>query len=539
MDQFNAVSQAPSADMYSILMQRPDEAAASETYRVTIGTQSDGTMLSADLEQITHMLVCGYSGSGKTSFVQTAALYLARNHSPKHIQFIVFDSKMVDYAAFRDLPHLSKPIINDDAKADETISWLEKESDRRLTLIHDIGAKDIVSYNQQCSLPRQETLPRILLIMDDFASLQMYKKYNTPMTLISVLQNGRIAGIHVVLVTSVTSSKILPKNLLSLIPFRISFCVSERADSRLAIDKEGAETLRVPGELMIRYQSVLQKCKGAYLSENQMPSVMKKIQRDNLLQVSTLGDMAEQIFREISDHNKQESNQLYSEDQLIRMVMDRCVELGQISTTVIQRHLKIGYAKAARILDHMEDLGLIGPSEGAKPRRLLISPTQWASMRNHNNALSSNKPSFASNSSTDFSNADNARVGSQGATDIILRDFEEFTVDSVKLSVHDNRVFIRKQIMTPYGKGYANPNFDGKSIARLIYKKPHLLFRGHIQFIIKAAAKLTNPNPEIKSYKREDLTDLLTVQFRTSDAKTVNAFMKQISEDIGIALTVL
>ena len=107
MDQFNAVSQAPSVDMYSILMQRPDETAASETYRVPIGTQSDGTMLSVNLEQITHMLVCGYSGSGKTSFVQTAALYLARNHSPKHIQFIVFDSKMVDYAAFRDLPHLS------------------------------------------------------------------------------------------------------------------------------------------------------------------------------------------------------------------------------------------------------------------------------------------------------------------------------------------------------------------------------------------------------------------------------------------------
>lgn len=531
MDQFNAVSQAPSADMYSILMQRPDEVAASETYRVPIGTQSDGTMLSADLEQITHMLVCGYSGSGKTSFVQTAALYLARNHSPKHIQFIVFDSKMVDYAAFRDLPHLSKPIINDDAKADETISWLEKESDRRLTLIHGIGAKDIVSYNQQCSLHRQETLPRILLIMDDFASLQMYKKYNTPMTLISVLQNGRIAGIHVVLVTSVTSSKILPKNLLSLIPCRISFCVSERADSRLAIDKEGAETLRVPGELMIRYQSVLQKCKGAYLSETQMPSVMKKIQRDNLLQVSTLGDMAEQLFRDVAISQPKAPSPLSSNDHLIGLAMDYFVDSGLVSTTALQRRLKLGYAKAARIIDEMEELGLIGPSQGASPRKMLISSSQWKQIRKQEGSLASAisiiKPTDNTNSET------------KEKPKIVLREFEEISIEGAKLSIHDNLIIIKKRIMTKCGPGTTTPEFDGISIAELIYKKPRLFTKGFIQFRLKPKVKITNPNPELLEVKREELTDLLTIEFGAKDAKQMKAFMLQISEDTGVPLTEL
>lgn len=535
MDQFNAVSQAPSADMYSILMQRPDETAASETYRVPIGTQSDGTMLSADLEQITHMLVCGYTGTGKTSFVQTAALYLARNHSPKHIHFILFDSKMVDYAAFRDLPHLSKPIINDDAKADETISWLEKESDRRLALIHGIGAKDIVSYNQQCSLHRQEPLPRFLLIMDDFASLQMYKKYNTPMTLISVLQNGRIAGIHVVLVTSVTSSKILPKNLLSLIPCRISFCVSERADSRLAVDKEGAETLRVPGELMIRYQSALQKCEGAYLPETQMPSVIKRIQRDNLLQVSTLGNMTEQLFRDVAISQPNAPSSLSANDQLLRLAMDCFVDAGLVSTTAMQRRLRIGYAKAGRIIDELEELGLIGPSQGASPRKVLLSREQWEQVRNQEGSLASALSTLdsAGNNHIDDTTA-------QGKPDTVLRSYPQIAIETHNLSIANNEIIIYKKIRIDGMPAHTTVRIPGKSVDVLFYKKPGIFTKkGYIRFQIKQGTNITNQNPELLTIGSDTLSDLLTINFEKKDAKQIKAFMCQISEDTGVPLTEL
>lgn len=537
MEQPNAMSQYPSVDYYSALLQHSGDSAVSESFSVPIGTKTDGTMVFADLEQLTHLLICGYSGTGKTSFVQAIILWLAHAHSREQVQFVLFDSKGVDYASLQSLPHLYCPVVTTESKALSIISLLAEESEARCKLFQQTHCQDILSFHKQFG--QRKMIPQIYIVLDDFSSLMLYNKYNVPASLLTILQNGRTVGIHLILITSLTNTKTLSKSILTNIPYRISFGVSSRADSRLAIDKEGAEILRSPGELMFKGQDPLQKCQGAYLSEAHMRNVLKKIKRDRLLQINTLGDMAEQIFKEVLIHNKQESSQSSSEDQLIRMVMDRCVELGQVSTTAIQRQLKIGYAKAARILDQMENLGLIGPSEGAKPRRLLISPTQWASMRNHNYVLSPKPPSFASESSTGFSIADNAHAESQGSPDIILRDFEEFTVENVRLSVHDNRVFIRKQIMTPYGKGYANPNFDGKSIARLIYKKPHLLSRGHIQFVIKAASKLTNNNPEIKSYEREDLADLLTVQFRTSDAKTVNAFMKQISEDIGIALTVL
>jgi len=527
MDQFNAISQAPSVDMHSILMQRPDEAAASETYRVPIGTQADGTMLSADLEQITHMLVCGYSGSGKTSFVQTAALYLARNHSPKHIQFIVFDSKMVDYTLLQDLPHLIMPIITEDMKADSAMNWLQIESNRRLSLFQQNKVKNLSSYNQL----KKESLSRIIVILDDFASLHMNKKNSAPQSLVSIIQNGRIVGIHIILVTSVTSSKILSKELLSMIPCTISFRVSERADSRLVIGKEGAETLRVPGELMIRFQSVLQKCKGAYLSETQMPSVMKKIQWDNLLQVSTLGDMAEQLFRDVAISQPKAPSPLSSNDHLIGLAMDYFVDSGLVSTTALQRRLKLGYAKAARIIDEMEELGLIGPSQGASPRRMLISSSQWKQIRKQEGSLAS--------AISIIKPTDNTNPETKEKPKIVLREFEEISIEGAKLSIHDNLIIIKKRIMTKCGPGTTTPEFDGISIAELIYKKPRLFTKGFIQFRLKPKVRITNPNPELLEVKREELTDLLTIEFGAKDAKQMKAFMLQISEDTGVPLTEL
>ena len=367
--------------------------------------------------------------------------------------------------------------------------------------------------------------------MDDFASLQMYKKYNTPMTLISVLQNGRIAGIHVVLVTSVTSSKILPKNLLSLIPCRISFCVSERADSRLAIDKEGAETLRVPGELMVRFQSTLQKCEGTYLPETQMPSVMKRIKRDNLLQVSTLGDMAEQLFKDVAIPETKALPSLSDSELLIRKAIDYCVDAGRVTTTSLQRCFKFGYAQAAKIIDELEELGVIGPSQGANPRKVLLTIEQWEQARKLEGSLSSAIASLQSTGNTD--------PDAQSSPEINLRDFPKIALKRHNLSISDNRIIISKNTMIKDQPRNIIVRMKGNGIVGVIYKKPKLFSNGFIQFQVKSGAEFTNESPELLTITKEDIPKLLTIEFGAKDAKQMKAFMLQISEDTGVPLTEL
>ena len=527
MDRFNAITQAPSADMYSILMQLPDEAAASGSYSLPIGTQADGTMLSADLEQITHLLVCGCSGSGKTSFVQAAVLYLARNHSPKHIQFIVFDSKMVDYALFQDLPQLIMPIITENKKADDVMAWLQTESSRRLALFQQNKVKNLTSYNQL----KNESLPRILVILDDFATLQINKKYSIPQSLINIIQNGRIVGIHIILVTSASSSKTLPKDLLSMIPCIVSFRVSERADSRLVINKEGAETLHVPGELMVRFQNTLQKCEGAYLPETQMSGVLKRIKRDIFLQVSTLGDLAENLFSDLlKTEAKKEPTEL-SESQFLNQATDVCVEFGQLSATVLQRRLRIGYAKATRIIDLLEENGIVGPSEGVKPRKVLISQAQWESAEHD---LTNLKKEIASKASS-FSDKKSSK-SSGSSPEINLRDFNELTLDGLKLSIRDNCIRISKKVMTKLGPGTTTMAIEGRSVAGLVFRKPSLFSKGYMQIKLKPNIALSNNTPDIFPVTKDDLSYLLTIEFPSNASESVKAFMTQISEATSLPL---
>ena len=539
MNQPNAVSQLPSVDIYSALMQRSSDIAASESesFDIPIGTKADGTMLSADLEQITHMLVCGCSGTGKTSFIQTVVLYLARKHSPQDIKYIIIDSKAVDYSFLQKLPHLMMPIINMDHKADRALSGLQNESSRRLSLFQDHGVKDIASYNNQCTQSGIEKLPHILLIVDDFASIQIYKNYKIPASLISILQNGRITGIHVILVTSITSSRNLPRNLLTLIPYRVSFCVSERADSKLIIDKEDAEKLQVPGELLFSDLGTLQKCKGVYLTDRQMSSVFERIQRKQVLNLRTLGNMAEQIFEELAEPKAKERIQASVDDRFIRMALNRHVESGQISATMIIKQLNVSFAQAVKLIQQMETYGLIEKSEGLKPRRILLSPAQWEAVDKEYVALSSVQ-SFLETISIDTSSADEQQQQDE-PPDIILRDFEEFVVDKVKLSVHDNLICISKIIVTPNGRACVYPQFTGNAIAGLIYKTPHLFSKGYIQFQMKPSAQFINDSSSTIMVKREELPELLTIQFGLRDEKTMHAFMQQIAEDIGMPLAEL
>lgn len=503
-----------------------------------IGTKADGETFFQDISQIPHFLVCGFSGTGKTSFIQTVTTYIATHYSPEEVRFLIYDSKNVDYNDFNALPHLIMPVITDDRKAAGAILWLSLERKKRLKLLADSSTKDIVTYNKQCAASGNEKLPHLFVILDDFSSAQLDN--DTTASLMDVLKNGRPVGIHFILVTSLTSSKVLQKDILSNVPCRISFCVSTRADSRVAIEQNGAENLCVPGELIFRWQNNLVKCQGVYMPDDDTRKAIKKLQRQNKKSVNALGNMAAQIFEDPSSNQSTQTPTTAPEyDELLPAAVDVVFEMGQASVSMIQRRLKLGYARSARLVDMMEECGIVGPFEGSKLRQILITKAQWQAKNGtgkyyDNNAVSESNRSASTGNTTSNTNADDDE-----GPDIEMRDFAQFNFSDIGLCISDNQIKISNKVMTKYGPGTITASFNGKSVAGLTYKKPRMFSRGYIEFIMRPDVKIINTGSHLITIKKDDLSDILKIEFDNNVSHAMKTFMTQISQDIGVPLNEL
>lgn len=503
-----------------------------------IGTRANGESFFQEISQIPHFLICGFSGSGKTSFVQTVTTYIVAHYPPEKVRFIIYDFKNVDYNVFNALPHLIMPVITDGRKASGMISWLSFENKKRLKLFADSSVKDITAYNKQCAMSDGQKLPHLFVILDDFSSVQFDD--DTAASLMDVLKNGRPVGIHFVIVTSLTSSRVLHKDILSNVPCRISFCVSTRADSRVAIEQNGAENLSVPGELIFRWQNNLVKCQGVYVPDEEAQKTIRKLQRKNQNSIATLGNKAAQIFDNPSaEQNAKATVTSLDEDELFPAAVDVVLETGQASVSMLQRRLKLGYSRIARLVTMMEERGVVGPFDGSKPRQILITKGQWQTIKNGTDksfdktAISSNQSSFVSNTTP------NTETDDVEDPDIIMRDFAQFNLSDIGLCITDNKIKISNKIMTKYGPGTTTVSFNGKSIAGLTYKKPRMFSRGYIEFIMKPNVKIINNSSQLITITRENLSDILKIAFDNNVSHTMRTFMTQISQDIDVPLSVL
>lgn len=491
-----------------------------------IGTKPDGELFFQDISQIPHFLVCGFSGAGKTSFVQTVTTYSAAHYPPEEIRFLIYDSKFIDYNSFNALPHLLIPVINDGRKAAGMIAWLSLECKKRLKLFAGSSAKDIFSYSKQAPVPANEKLPHLFVILDDCASLQFDKD---SAALMDILQNGRSVGIHLIFVTSLASSRSFQKYILPNIPCRISFCVSTKADSRTAIEQTGAEGLRVPGELLFRWQNTLLKCQGVYMPDEDIQRTIRNLRHQRMTNMNVLGTMAAQIFED--SQNDHASAPPVDEEALFSAAVDTALESGQISASTLQHRLKVGYNTASNLVNLMEKRRIIGPMEGAKPRQLLITKAQWQTIKSGNHDAGQN---LASREHT----AVNKDAASSENPDMKMRDFAQFHFRNVGLCIKDNQIVITTRVMTKYGPGTTTASFNGKSIAVLSYKNPRMFSPGYIQFLMKPNVQIISTNPDLIAIAKEELPDILKIEFDNNAAPTMKLFMTRIAEDIGIPLTV-
>ncbi len=333
---------------------------------VALGKDIAGNPAVIDLSKMPHLLIAGATGSGKSVCINSIITSLLYKASPAHVKLILIDPKMVELSHYNGIPHLLAPVVIEPRKATAVLNWVVQEMTNRYKEFAQIGVKDIHRYNQVRQLENsQEYLPQIVVIIDELSDLMMVSPAEVEDSICRLAQMARAAGIYLVVATQRPSVDVITGIIKANIPSRISFAVSSQVDSRTILDMAGAEKLTGRGD-MLYYPTGEQKpirIQGALVEEEEIEKVVSFIKE----QVDA------QYNEEVMDAAKQREAFDEDCDQLLPAAIETVLEYQQASASLLQRKLKVGYARAARIIDQMEERGIIGGFEGSKPRKVLVS----------------------------------------------------------------------------------------------------------------------------------------------------------------------
>ncbi|RDV84754.1 FtsK/SpoIIIE family DNA translocase [Ammonifex thiophilus] len=332
---------------------------------VALGKGIAGQVVVADLIACPHLLIAGATGAGKSVCLNSLIVSLLYKSGPDILKFVLIDPKMVELMVFNDIPHLVCPVVTEAKKAAATLKWLVREMERRYELLASAGMRDIARYNQ---LKKEEPLPYIVVVIDELADLMMVAPVDVEDAICRLAQMARAAGIHLVVATQRPSVDVITGLIKANIPSRISFAVSSQADSRTILDMAGAEKLLGKGDMLFSPvgSSKPIRVQGAYVSDKEVEAVVE------YLKERIQGEKPEPLpLEELEEEAEVE------EDELLPQAVEIVVRAGQASASLLQRRLRIGYARAARLIDLMERKGIVGPFEGSKPRPVLITLEQY------------------------------------------------------------------------------------------------------------------------------------------------------------------
>ena len=337
--------------------------------KVGLGKDILGKPVTLDLKKQPHLLIAGATGSGKSVCVNSIITSILYNYDPTHVRFIMVDPKMVELQLYNGIPHLLTPVITDPHAAPTALKWAIYEMERRYRLLSEINTRDIERYNEKIKGTRKaEKLPFIIIIIDELADLMMVASKEIEGYITRIAQKARAVGIHLVLATQRPSVDIITGIIKANFPARIAFQVAQKTDSRTIIDQNGAEKLLGKGDML--YQSPVSsfpvRIQGAFISEDEVGELIEYL--------ATIGapdyiDIEEYLFQ-IEEEKALENGG--GDDELFVEALKIVEETRKASASYLQRRLSIGYNRAARIIEQMEDLGYIGPQQGSKPREVFI-----------------------------------------------------------------------------------------------------------------------------------------------------------------------
>ena len=355
-----------------------------------VGKDIGGTCIVGNISKLPHMLIAGTTGSGKSVCMNSIIISLLYKASPEDVKLIMVDPKMVELGIYNGIPHLLIPVVTDPKKAAGSLQWAVTEMMRRYKAMSDAGVRDLESYNGIVEAEGEGCkLPQVVVIIDELADLMLVAAKEVEESICRIAQMGRAAGIHLIIATQRPSADVITGLMKANIPSRIAFSVASAMESRIILDTQGAEKLVGKGDML--YAPIGNgkplRVQGCFVSDAEVEAVATYVKQN----YTTTYD--QEVMEEIERKAMQAGNskptasepepnaEELDGDEMLPAAVDVILETGQASVSMLQRRLKLGYARAARIVDEMEEKGIVGPFQGSKPRSILITKEQWHSMR--------------------------------------------------------------------------------------------------------------------------------------------------------------
>lgn len=352
---------------------------------IALGKDVAGKTVVADIAKMPHVLIAGSTGSGKSVCINSIITSIVYNAKPSEVKLVMVDPKVVELSVYNGIPHLLIPVVTDPKKAAGALAWAVIEMDERYAKFAQKGVRDLKGYNKAIEKENENAkLPQIVIIIDELADLMMVAAKDVEEAICRLAQKARAAGMHLVIATQRPSVDVITGLIKANVPSRIAFAVSSQVDSRTILDCAGAEKLLGKGDMLFYPVGATkpQRIQGAFVSDDEVEKIVDFIK-------SNAGEVVynNEIIETIENSNKSDKEMLESEasdntcDPLLNEAIETVVETGQASTSFIQRRFKVGYARAGRIIDQMEERGIISGYQGSKPREVLMSKERWEELK--------------------------------------------------------------------------------------------------------------------------------------------------------------
>ena len=357
-----------------------------------LGRDIGGNNVIGDIARLPHVLIAGTTGSGKSVCTNSLIISLLYKSTPDEVRFIMVDPKMVELAPYNGIPHLLIPVVTDPKKAAGALQWAVFEMMKRYKTFSECGVKKLEEYNKLASgTEGMETLPSVVVVIDELADLMLVAAKEVEESICRVAQMGRAAGVHLVIATQRPSSDVITGLMKANIPSRIAFAVASSLESRIILDQTGAEKLVGKGDMLYAPLGAgkPQRVQGCFISPEEIEQVVEFVKRTGEARYDdeVLAKIEESVQEKEKGAKGGGSGAASAEpagdesDELLPAAVDVVLETGQASVSMLQRRLKLGYSRAARLVDQMEQRGIVGPFEGSKPRQLLITKERWQELQ--------------------------------------------------------------------------------------------------------------------------------------------------------------
>ena len=346
-----------------------------------MGKDISGQPVISDISKMPHMLIAGATGSGKSVCINSLITSILYKADPNQVKLILIDPKVVELGVYNGIPHLLIPVVTDPRRAAGALNWAVQEMVKRYSMFATANVRDIKGYNEYAALSGDRQLEQIIIVIDELADLMMVSPHEVEDSICRLAQMARAAGMHLVIATQRPSVDVITGLIKANVPSRIAFSVSSQIDSRTILDMGGAEKLLGKGDMLFLPMgaSKPKRLQGAFVSDKEIERIVEFVKADSSAHYNE--DIIEHIENGAEDHTSGDDSDA---DDLLPQAIEIVVEIGQASASLLQRKLKVGYSRAGRLIDQLEERGIIGPHEGSKPRKVLMSRNEFQEMMVNN-----------------------------------------------------------------------------------------------------------------------------------------------------------